>query len=190
MCNKFEESGLLYVSGELSPVEAREYESHVAVCEECRRETEAYQRERAELYTVDILSERPNPVVDAEILRLGSAARKASTAFMPMLFLKKYAALPIFIMLVMVAVGGYFRYHAMVADKLVAKYGGEATSSSPSDSAAPAAAYPLPVNDEELALSDSNKSASDTNAPFSKTRGNMNLEGVVTVKESVNEPGK
>ena len=178
-CNKFEKTGLLYVSGELSPAEAREYETHVAACEECRRETEAYREERAKLYTADILSDRPGPEVDAEIIRMCSTAKKPPITFGPMLFLKKYAPIPVFLMLVMVAVGGYFRYHSMVASNLVSKYGVEAVpSSSPTDSNS----IPSTINDEKLALSDSNNTILDTNAPFSKTRGNMNLEGVVTVK--------
>jgi hypothetical protein len=180
VCNKFEESGLLYVSGELSQTEAREYETHIAACEECRRETEAYRLERAELYTADLLSESPGPATDAEILRVCSNVRKAPITLTPMLFLKKYAPIPVFLMLVMVAVGGYFRYHSMTANSLVSKYGGDvAPSSSPVDSDGIQAS---PVNDEKLALSDSNETLSDTNAPFSKNRGNMNLEGVVTVK--------
>lgn len=181
MCNKFEEFGLLYVSGELSTAEAREYEAHVAVCEECRRETEAYRKERAELYTADILSERPSPAVDAEILRLSATVRKAPTAFSLMLFLKKYAPVPVFIMLVAVAVGGYFRYHAITSDNLVAKYANEPLPLSKNDNIQ----APAPVSDEELVMSDSGKPShpdTNSNAPFSKTRGNMNLEGVVTVK--------
>jgi len=182
VCNKFEESGLLYVSGELSPAEAREYEAHLAECEECRRETEAYRKERAELYTADILSERPSPAVDAEILRLSSAVKKTPTVLTPMLFLKKYAPVPVFIMLVMVAVGGYLSYHSMIAKSIFAKYGGTAATSPPivNDDIQ----VPTPVNDEELAMSDSGKSVQDTNsnAQFPQTMGNMNLEGVVTVK--------
>jgi len=180
VCNKFEKFGLLYVVGELTAAEAREYGSHVNDCEECRRETEAYRKERAELYTADILSERPSPAVDAEILRMCSNVKKTPTAFTPMLFIKKYAPVSVFLMLVMVAVGGYFRYHSMTADSLVSKYGGEAVPSQSNDGnmQAPAA----PVNNEEFAMSDSNKSIQDTNAPFSKTRGNLNLEGVITVK--------
>jgi len=178
MCNKFEESGLLYVSGELSPAEAGEYESHIADCEECRRETEAYRKERAEFYTPDILSERPSPAVDAEIMRVCSAVSKTPITLTPMLFLKKYAPIPIFLMLVMVAVGGYFRYHIITADNLAAKYEKETTTPS-NDSTQPI----LVKEDEKLVMSDSNNlSNPDTNAPFSKTRGNMNLEGVVTVK--------
>jgi hypothetical protein len=183
VCNKFEEIGLLYVSGELNPTEAREYEAHAAECEECRRETETYRRERAELYTADILSERPGPAVDAEILRVCSTVRRAPVTLTPMLFLKKYVPVPVFLMLVMVAVGGYFRYHSMNADSLVAKYGGEATPQQMSPNANDnLQTLPARVNDEELAMADSNKSIQDTNVPFSKTMGNLNLEGVITVK--------
>ncbi|GBU21313.1 hypothetical protein R80B4_01202 [Fibrobacteres bacterium R8-0-B4] len=184
MCNKFEETGLLYVSGELSPAEAREYEAHVAECEECRREVEVYRRERAELYTADILSDRPSPAVDAEILRVCSTVRKAPLTMTPMLFLKKYVPVPLFLMLVMVAVGGYFRYHSMTADSLAAKYGVEATPPAPSNVNDNLQTLPPSLDNEKLAMSDSNKSiqSKDTNTPYSKTLGDLNREGVVTVK--------
>jgi hypothetical protein len=83
-------------------------------------------------------------------------------------------------MLVMVAVGGYFSYHSMASKNLVSKYGGEsAPSLFQTDSNGIQAST---INDEELALSDSNETILDTNAPFSKNLGNMNIEGVVTVK--------
>jgi hypothetical protein len=180
VCNKFEEFGLLYVVGELTAAEAREYGSHVNECEECRRETEAYRKERAELYTADILSERPSPAVDAEILRMCSNVKKAPVTYTPMLFLKRYVPVSVFLMLVMVAVGGYLSYHSMVANSLVSKYGGEAAPSPSNNDNIQAP--PAPINNEEFAMSDSSKSIQDTNAPFSKTRGNLNLEGVITVK--------
>ncbi|MDR2693320.1 MAG: zf-HC2 domain-containing protein [Chitinispirillales bacterium] len=182
MCDKFEEIGLLYVSGELSPTEAREYEAHVAECDECRREMEAYRRERAELYTADILSESPGPAVDAEILRVCSTVRKAPTVLTPVLFLKKYVPIPVFLMLVAVAVGGYFRYHSMTAANLVSKYGGEAAQPDLPNVNDNIQTPPAPVNGEELAMLDSNTVIKDTNAPFSKTLGDLNREGVFTVK--------
>jgi hypothetical protein len=180
VCNKFEESGLLYVSGELSIAEARGYESHVASCEECRRETEAYLKERATFYTADILSERPSPAVDAEILRVGSNKSLTPTAFAPMFFLRKYAPIPVFLMLAMVAVGGYIKYHDIAATKLRTSYGGEtAVASMPSENMD----VPADMEGEELARSDSGKTDADTGVPFSKTMGNLKMEGVVTVKD-------
>jgi anti-sigma factor RsiW len=177
-CNKFEERGLLYAAGELGPAEACDYEAHLAVCGACRGETEAYRRERAEIYTADILSERPSPGADAEILRRCSNARKKPAAFAKFMFIniKKYAPLPVFLMLIMALVGGYLSYHAMTADKLRAKYdsGGVA--------GAKIAALPEKAAAEDFALSDSTAAAADTAAPVPGTRGNMALEGVVTVK--------
>ncbi|MDR0330091.1 MAG: zf-HC2 domain-containing protein [Chitinispirillales bacterium] len=187
-CSKFEVSGLLYVSGELSDSEAREYESHLGSCEECRAETEAYRRERAAYYTPEILGERPRPEVDSEILRVCSNPKKAAAAtFMPMLFLKKYAPIGVFLMLVMVAIGGYIRYHSMAADDLRAKYdAGKSTDAvaieRPKTAAIGDSAQAAAGGDEKLALSDSAASAGDSNAAFSKTRGNLDVEGVVPVK--------
>jgi hypothetical protein len=186
-CNNFEEYGLLYASGELDPAAARGYEAHLEACDECRRETEAYGRERAELYTADVLSERPSPAADAEILRLCSNIRKTPTAFASTLFLniKKYAPVPVFLMLVMAAVGGYLSYHSMTAYSLRTKYG---TGGAGGQTAALPAQAPAENNGnaEEIAMSDSNAAAgTDSNAPMPRKQGNMGLEGVVTVKGEV-----
>jgi hypothetical protein len=178
-CNKFEESGLLYVSGELGNAEARAYESHLNECDECRQETEAYKKERAAFYTAGALGESPAPAGDAEILRVCSNPKntRQPAAFMPiMTFIKKYAPVPLFLMLVMVAIGGYVRYHSMNANEMRANLTPDKT---------PVAANDLdtihtPLTDQEVALSDD--SLTDSNKIMPRTRGNLDKEGVVTVK--------
>ncbi|MFW6245016.1 MAG: anti-sigma factor family protein, partial [Fibrobacterota bacterium] len=63
-CSKFEESGLLYCSDELDEHDIRRFEEHLEKCEECRLEVEAYKRESASFYTVDMLGENPSEAVD------------------------------------------------------------------------------------------------------------------------------
>jgi len=180
-CGKFEESGLLYLSGELGESEARGYESHLGECGECALETESYKREHAAFYSAEILGENPSPAVDSEILRVCAGAKGGrALAFLPMAFIRKYAPIPLFLMLVMVAVGGYVRHHSMNAESLRAKLDAPATgilAASP-DRAAPAA------DDGE---DESDSSADGLTAP--KPMGDMSMEGVMTVKGG-GEPAK
>jgi anti-sigma factor RsiW len=128
-CPKFEELGLLYVSGELDGDEASQYEAHLNVCPECKRETEAYKADRASLFGIGTLGEAPSEAVDREILRVCSAPKKQFAAsFAPLMWVRKYAAIPVFAMLLAVAVGGYYRYHSMTADTMRAKLSTEAAT--------------------------------------------------------------
>lgn len=178
-CNEFEKSGLLYVSGELDEHEIRQFEAHLKVCSECRYETEEYKKERANFYNAKNLEETPSESADKEIIRVCSVKKKMYTsAFIPM-FLKKRAAAPLYILMIMVAIGGYVQYHSMNAQKMSAQLLGETAVPVASTSA---------VNEQQdipsaIALSETDSAALfDSAAAFSKTRGNMNLEGVVTVK--------
>jgi len=178
-CNKFEESGLLYVSGEFSAIEAAAYEAHLAECADCRRETEAYKKERETLFTADILSEAPSEAVDREILRVcANPKKKFSFAIMP-LYLKKYAAAPVFLMLLMVAVGGYIRYHSMSAESLRTRLMTEAALSAERELERDS--YVPTVDYGEIAKADSGDSGSGTHA---RALGNLELEGVVPVSEN------
>jgi anti-sigma factor RsiW len=178
-CNKFEELGLLYLSGELGKSEAAEYESHLNACEECRLETESYKRESSLFYTADIMGETPSAAVDASILRAGENLKKAQmSVFMPMMFIKKYAPVPLFLMLVMVAVGGYIRYNSMNAEGLRAKLADE-TAAALAVEHNHQAAIDLAVAREELTVIDS-LGAVDSNGQ-QRPMGNLNMEGVVTV---------
>ncbi|MCL2218266.1 MAG: zf-HC2 domain-containing protein [Chitinispirillia bacterium] len=183
-CSKFEVAGLLYLSGELNASEAEAYKTHLNGCEECRRETEEYEKERASLYTSEVLGDYPSEAVDNEILRVCANPKKmvAASAITPMMLIRRYAPVPILLMLIMVAVGGYVKYHSMSAGDLRAKLIAE-------DSAPPAVATPetLPSQnsaetgtDENLALDDS---SGDSGRVPVKPLGNLEMEGVVTVSE-------
>ena len=179
-CNKFEESGLLYVSGELDEHEIRQFEAHLKVCSECSYETEEYKKERASFYSPANFEEVPSESVDKEIIRVCSVTKKRYTsAFIP-LFLKKRAAAPLYIIMIMAAIGGYVQYHSMNAQKMSAQLLNETAAPVVSASA---------VTEQDIspaiALSETDSAALfDSAAAFSKTRGNLNMEGVVTVKSA------
>jgi len=178
-CIKFEESGLLYVSGELGAAEAAAYEAHLAECADCRRETEAYKKESETLFTADILGAAPSEAVDREILRVCANPKKKFSFALTPLYIKKYAAAPVFLMLLMVAVGGYVRYHSMSAESLRTRLMTEAALSAERelerDSYAPNVDY------GEIAKADTSDSGSGAHG---KPLGNLELEGVVPVSEN------
>jgi len=183
-CNNFEVSGLLYLSGELGAEEAKAYEAHLAGCAECRRETEEYRKERASLYTAEVLGDYPSEAVDNEILRVCANPKKmlAGTALTPMLFIKKYAPVPIFLMLVMVAVGGYVRHHSMSAESLRAKLIDESAAAAEVLAANPAApaeqnAAGENANSEQILAGNQN----DSDQTPARSLGDMNMKGVHTV---------
>jgi anti-sigma factor RsiW len=176
-CNRFEESGLLYVSGELDEHEIRQFEAHLEVCSECRYETEEYKKERASFYNPTNFEEVPSESADKEIIRVCSVSKKRYTsAFLP-LFLKKRTAAPLYIIMIMVAIGGYVQYHSINAQKMSAQL--------LSETAVPAAASESAVTEYDISAIASNVTDSaalfDSAAAFSKTRGNFDMEGVVTV---------
>ncbi|MDR3012005.1 MAG: zf-HC2 domain-containing protein [Chitinispirillales bacterium] len=178
VCDKFGTIGLLYASGELSEAEAREYRAHLGSgCPDCAREAEAYRTERAAFYTVDILGEDPSPTVDAEILRVcaNPKALTRTTAFMPMVFIKKYAAAPIFVMLIAVAIGVYVRHHSMNAADLRA----ELTNGTAAEAVTVAAEHGVSDVDSPKPATADSAASDDKTIP--RTRGNLNIPGVHTV---------
>ena len=179
-CVKFEELGLLYVCGELDAAETKAYEAHLAECGECRGEVDAYKKERETLFTAGILGEAPSEAVDKEILRVcANPKKKFSFALMP-LYLKKYAAAPVFVMLLMVAVGGYVRYHSMSAESLRTRLINEASLSAERELERDD--YTPRVDYGEIArAADSGDSGNGARA---KGLGNLELEGVVPVSKS------
>jgi len=189
-CNKFEESGLLYVSDELDEHEIRQYEAHLEVCEECRYETQQYGKERLAFYSAQILGESPSVSVDKEIMRVfaASSKKKYTSAYLP-LFLKKHAAAPVYLLMIMLAIGGYVQYHSMNAESMRAKLMTE-TALPASVAGAGASVSEQGVSGvSAIAFGETDSSAlfnsmGDSGAAFSQTRGNLNMEGVVTVKGS------
>ena len=177
-CVKFEELGLLYVCGELDAAETEAYEAHLAECGECRGEVDAYKKERETLFTAGILGEAPSESVDKEILRVcANPKKKFSFALMP-LYLKKYAAAPVFLMLLMVAVGGFVRYHSMNAESIAESIRASSNSEA-GERELEQDGYTPPVDYREIAR------AADSGDSVARIKGlgNLELEGVVPVSK-------
>ena len=79
-CNKWEEKGLLFTSGELNEEEAKAFNDHCMTCETCRKELQLYRREKESLFKPEMFEESPSPAVDKEIMRVCTQPVKPTMA--------------------------------------------------------------------------------------------------------------
>ncbi|MDG5815119.1 hypothetical protein QA601_08520 [Chitinispirillales bacterium ANBcel5] len=181
VCSKWECSGLLYSSGELNEQETKEYEAHLEGCQECRDELATYRKEQKMFYTLDTLGESPSQAVSEEILRVCSSAKKQYTnvGFFPV-FMKK-AAVSMLLLMIGFATVGYIKLNHDQAQAMRAQLvGDEETkdSNAVTQSAESATSVVFSENDSGALFDSLNK---DTNVNFSRTRGDLNTQGVVPV---------
>ncbi|MBD3241428.1 MAG: hypothetical protein GF331_12640 [Chitinivibrionales bacterium] len=181
-CSKWEQSGLLYVSGELSDTEAREYEQHMDSCQECRSETDTYKSERGRLYSVEMLGASPSPKVDNEILRVCSVpARPVSSIGLFGALVTRPVAAALLFLLIGVGTGTYVAYHADNAQRIAEQNKSSqqqllATDTSRSMPAETVASSNAPAGTSDSSLSDS---AGDS-TPFPRSP-NARSKGVMPV---------
>jgi len=167
-CNKWEETGLLYCSSELSEQDVKLYEAHLGECPECKDEFTQYKTERSLYFTSAILEECPSEKVDNEIKRV-CAAKKQYTGigFFPGFLKKSIFSVSFFIL--GFAVVGYFIFNIQNANNqnVAVKQSKPAVE-----------VKTLAQKDSAASLKDSLK---DSAVYFSKNRGNLQVNGVFPV---------
>ena len=170
-CSKWEETGLLYSSNELDDVDARQFQDHLCSCSECKAEYELYKKECSLFYNIQILSETPSEKVDKEILRVCSNPRKQVTSFgILSVFLKKTAVSVTFFVVGFLVIG-YFAMNIQNVQKAKQNIVADKINDS-------TAQVPLQYAQNVV---DSASTPQDSNQYFSKTRGNLNLNGVYPI---------
>jgi len=113
-CNKWEETGLLYVSRELDEAQQAQFKSHLSTCAFCSNELSLYSLEKTRLYSPDILSVQTTPELDIKIMSRCTAVRPTQVGLLGTLWIKRI----VFSTLVFAfgaGAGGYFTfayYHA------------------------------------------------------------------------------
>jgi hypothetical protein len=113
-CNKWEETGLLYVSSELDEEQQTQFKSHLSTCAFCSNELSLYSLEKARFFSPDILSVPTTPELDIKIISRCTAVLPAQSGIMGTLWIKRI----VFSALVFAfgaGAGGYFTfayYHA------------------------------------------------------------------------------
>jgi hypothetical protein len=169
-CSNWDENGLLYSSKELDSTDALQFEEHLCVCKECKEELELYKKEQVQFYTLKNLVEAPSDATNAEILRVCAHPQKrvAMVGFLPLFF--KKAAYSVSFFIIGFTVIGYF---AMNIDKF-----NSSTQQIVVDKNVDSSSI-ISVSALDSLQSDSSKDS--TNRYFSKTRGNLNSNGVFPV---------
>jgi len=169
-CNKWEETGLLFSSGELSADEHAEYSAHIAVCSECSEEYTMYTSMQKRFFTAPVLEAQPSAGCDAEIFRVCADGRKKITTltFSPFaaIFKRTVISLSLF------ALG--FVSVSYVTMKM--------NNSTMNQTANVAEVNTLQKTDSAGASTDSSSdSIIDNSVNYANKRGNMGLKGVVPV---------
>jgi len=175
-CNKWEEYGLLFVSGELEDRERQSFEQHLQECSFCTQERKTYQVEKERFYTEEILGDTPSAACDAEIMRVCSdGRRKVAGVGVMSLFVRKSVVSIMLFALGFVGVG-YITLKTGAGNR---------------NTGTPTVARETSVASEPVAKADnltgtaatdsSSDSSSDKGVNFSKTRGNLDLNGVYPV---------
>jgi len=168
-CNKWEETGLLYCSYELSEQDAKKYEAHLTECPECNAVYAQYTGDKKSFFTCDILGEYPSKLVDEEIIRVCTAKKQyTSVGFFSGVVRKTVYSVSFFIL--GFAVVGYFMMNVEDAKNQKSQYTLQ-PSSIP-------ASQVLAQQDSNAAVKDSVK---DSAVYFSRNRGNLQANGVYPV---------
>ncbi|NLD94279.1 MAG: hypothetical protein GX639_16605 [Fibrobacter sp.] len=166
-CNKWEETGLLYCSSELSEQDATLYEEHLGQCAECKSEFDLYLSEKSSFFTTDILSETPSEKVDTELKRLFTAKKQYTSTGVFSGFVRKTVYSVSFFLLGL-AVVGYFTFNIQTAKNQDFAQKAQPVSE----------VKTLAQIDSASAMKDS---LIDSAVYFSKNRGNLETNGVYPV---------
>jgi hypothetical protein len=116
-CLKWQEVGLLFVSGETDVRQNEELKEHMKVCAECKNEVDQYYFEKKKFFSHDLLAEAPPKAIDAKIITACSQKPVMTTGFnlFSGLWMKK-ALLSTFFLVFGMGAGVYFTVHYFSSD--------------------------------------------------------------------------
>ncbi len=109
-CTKWDESGLLFASGELDHPQKAEFEQHIASCPSCAGELSQYTVEKKQFFTPEILAEKTPGHLDAKIIsRCCKPMIPTNIGIFAMPWVRR-AALSVLIFVIGLSAGGYFTF--------------------------------------------------------------------------------
>jgi hypothetical protein len=151
-CNKWEETGMLYISGELDDSQLVQFKNHLSTCSFCSSELSQYSLEKSRFFSPDMLCVPTTPDLDRKIIALCTAVRPTQVGIFGTMWIKRI----VFSALVFAfgaGAGGYFTfayYHAQsdaaVAAAKVKSMTAPVASSMAASSAAPQSASQLSLD--------------------------------------------
>ncbi len=126
-CLKWQESGLLVVSGEADARQSEEFNEHLKTCAECKSEADQYALDKNKFFSLDILCEAPPEAIDSKII--AACSQKPVSTFGFNLFSglwMKRALLSTFFLVFGMGAGVYFTVHYFSNDTAIAASKGKA----------------------------------------------------------------
>jgi hypothetical protein len=181
-CNKWDESGLLYLSGELDETSRTKFSNHFSTCAFCTQELNQYTFEKKSFYTLENFCIEPSCECNNKILSLCTAAPRTTGIGLFSSFWIKRTVFSALVFTLGVAAGGYFSfayYHAKT-DAVFAKAASASVSAQAGSVTRPA------INDSFRIALDTSKQ-NNTPALFKKNDRHSPLErttpsqGIITV---------
>ena len=130
-CNKWQESGLLYISHELDEREDREFKEHMQVCSTCGKEVEQYFYDKKNFFPGSLLCESPSEAIDKKIIAACSQLPKMTVrlGIFSGVWVKNAVMATVFLLFGMSA-GVYFTLNYVTASRAGVAVSSEKKSSS------------------------------------------------------------
>lgn len=116
-CPKWEEIGLLFISGETDARQNSEFKEHIKQCAECKNEVDQYYFDKKHFFFSDLIAETPPEAIDTKII--AACSRKPMTTLGFNLFSglwMKKALLSTFFLVFGMGAGVYFTVHFLSND--------------------------------------------------------------------------
>jgi len=168
-CNKWEETGLLFSSGELPNAEAETYKEHLNVCATCADEYASYTSMKEKMFSVEVLGAQPSAACDAEIIRVCSDLRKPVTTVSSFSLVVKRTLISLTL----------FVFGFLSVSYVTIRMNGNNVKQSIQVAATE---KPVTTDSVNANVSDSTSdSALSSGVNYAKTRGNLGIRGVVPV---------
>jgi hypothetical protein len=169
-CLKWQEIGLLAVSGEADAGQKDEFAQHMKICAACKDEADAYLADKKNFFSSDLLAEAPSETIDAKIIAACSSKPLATgIGLFSGLWVKK-AVFSTLLLVFGMGAGAYFATHYFAPNNSVA-------ASKPAPNTVPAQAM------QGKAPADSVSAKKDSlkthNAVFPS--GQKSSDGIITV---------
>jgi hypothetical protein len=172
-CLKWQEMGLLFVSGETDDGQSEEFKEHIKLCAECKQETDQYYFDKQHFFSQDFLADAPRETIDVKIK--AACSQKPVTNLRWSLFsgiwIKKALVATFFLVFGMSA-GIYFTIHYFSNNN-------SATLVTAPDKASPAAVASKTIVGDS-AKSDKKDSLKSNNAATFPS-AHKSSEGIITV---------
>ncbi|MBN1602433.1 MAG: hypothetical protein JW915_12545 [Chitinispirillaceae bacterium] len=178
-CSDWEETALLYSSGELDEDHEVEFKSHIAQCESCKAFLEQYQKDRESLFSIEALGAAPSEKVDLEVKRVCESSKKQYTNIAVFPAFAKKSIISVSFFLIGFVVIGYLMINVQHSEVVKAK---TIQTNDPSGSESNQMVNVAEILKANPDSADSiNSTPLDSNRSFSKNRGNLDATGVVPV---------